>query len=182
MIGGILATVGLGIVPLAGWSVDIACLMIVAVYGLQRAIGKRPGTSYRSFHQIIDPSWIRMRGPSQRLAYLSLAAMEVATIVAGAFLLYHIPFPFLMAPICFALMYLTMDTAPAVYLGRRFTMVEFAYVLASELLRGVMFIGCTGTIKSSGAPSCWLPPGFLTCNGLYIEASAYPCGLIRCRS
>jgi hypothetical protein len=60
--------------------------------------------------------------------------MEVATIVAGACLLYHIPFPFLMAPICFALMYLTMDTAPAVYMRRRFTMVEFAYVFVSQLL------------------------------------------------
>lgn len=62
MIGGILATVGLGIVPLAGCS-PISCGLTVAiVYGLQRAVGKRPGTSYRSFHQIIDSSWIRMRG------------------------------------------------------------------------------------------------------------------------
>jgi hypothetical protein len=61
MIGGILATVGLGIVPLAGGSLDIVFLMAVIVYGFQLSIGKRPGTSYRSFHQIIDPSWIRMQ-------------------------------------------------------------------------------------------------------------------------
>jgi hypothetical protein len=66
---------------------------------------------------------------------IALSAMEVATIVAGGFLLYHIPFPFLMAPICFALMYLTMDTAPAVYMRRHFTVVEFAYVAASQAMR-----------------------------------------------
>ncbi len=78
------------------------CMTPLAVYGLQRWLGiwafDDPG-EYRDFHRWIKGGWF---------------VMEVATIVAGLAALYFFRFPFLTAPIAFALWYMSMDLTPII--------------------------------------------------------------------
>jgi hypothetical protein len=70
------------------------------IYGLQRATGiwafSDPGI-YRDFHIWIKGGWF---------------FMELGTIIAAIITLRFIKFPFLMAPLAFALWYMSMDIVP----------------------------------------------------------------------
>jgi hypothetical protein len=82
--GGLLVTIAVGMTPLAA-------------YGFERLTGLWPEDdpgAYAEFHPWINGSWV---------------GMEVATIIAGLIALRFVRFPFLTAPIAFALWYLSMD-------------------------------------------------------------------------
>lgn len=89
-LGGVLVTVAVATTPLA-------------IYGLQRASGwwtlADPG-SYSGFHEWIKGGWI---------------SMEIGTVLAGAVALWFVRFPFLTAPIAFALWYMSMDLTPLLF-------------------------------------------------------------------
>ena len=79
------------------------CMAPLAVYGLEKWAGFWPQgspSSYRDFHVYVKGSWI---------------VMELVTIVAGAVVLRFIHFPFLTAPIAFALWYMSMDLTPIIF-------------------------------------------------------------------
>ncbi len=73
------------------------CMTPLAVYGIERWTGywpaKDPG-AYRDFHPYINASWIYM---------------EIATVVAGLAAIRLWRFPFLMAPVAYALWFMSMD-------------------------------------------------------------------------
>ncbi len=79
------------------------CMTPLATYGIERALGMwpqgDPGT-YHDYYVWVRGSWI---------------VMEIATIVAGAIALWLRPFSFLVAPIAFALWFMSMDLAPLVF-------------------------------------------------------------------
>jgi len=79
------------------------CMAPLATYGAQRALGLwpqgDPGT-YRDYYVWIKGSWIYM---------------EIATIAAGLVAIRLRRFPFLVAPIAFALWFMSMDLAPIVF-------------------------------------------------------------------
>lgn len=89
-LGGLLVTVAVAMTPLA-------------VYGLQRWGGwwthADPG-SYSGFHEWIKGGWVWM---------------EVGTVLAGLVALTFVRFPFLTAPVAFALWYLSMDLTPVIF-------------------------------------------------------------------
>jgi hypothetical protein len=88
--GGLLITIAVSMAPLL-------------VYGVQDALGwwthADPG-NYRDFYVWIKASWL---------------PMELATVAAGLIALRFYPFPFLVAPIAFALWFLSMDLTPWVF-------------------------------------------------------------------
>ena len=95
-LGGLLVTVAVAMTPLV-------------IYGLQRWGGWWPGTgawtladpgSYAGFHEWIKGGWIWM---------------EFGTVLAGVIALYFVRFPFLTAPIAFALWYMSMDLTPVLF-------------------------------------------------------------------
>lgn len=93
----------------AGLLVTMAVAMTpLTVYGFQRWIGvwgfDDPGV-YKDFHRWIRDGWF---------------AMEVATIAAGVVALRFFRFPFLTAPIAFALWYISMDLTPIIAGGEGF--------------------------------------------------------------
>jgi len=79
------------------------CMTPLAVYGLERIFNmwpvEDPGV-YRGFHEWVRGGWLMM---------------EAATIVAGLSALRYRRFPFLTAPIAFALWYMSMDLTPLVF-------------------------------------------------------------------
>jgi hypothetical protein len=81
------------------------CLTPLGVYGLQRHFGlwafDDPGI-YRDFYRWIRGGWF---------------AMEVATIAVGVAALRYVRFPFLTAPIAFALWFMSMDVTPILFAG-----------------------------------------------------------------
>jgi hypothetical protein len=90
--GGLLYTIAVAMTPLA-------------VYGLERWLGWWPSDdpgAYAGFHVWVKGGWI---------------VMELATVLVGVATLRRVPFPFLTAPIAFALWYLSMDLAPLAYGG-----------------------------------------------------------------
>ena len=75
------------------------CMVPLATYGIERWLGFWPASdpgSYTNFHPLINGSWL---------------IMEAATIVAGAIALRFWRFPFVTAPIAYALWYMSMDLA-----------------------------------------------------------------------
>ena len=94
------------------------CMTPLAVYGLQRGLDiwgfDDPG-EYRSFHRWIEGGWFYM---------------EVATIVTGLLALRFFRFPFLTAPIAFALWYISMDLTPILFEGEDFAWHERQLVSA----------------------------------------------------
>ena len=91
--GGLLVTLAVGMMPLA-------------IYGLERWLGwwptEDPG-DYARFHVWVNGGWL---------------VMELGTVAAGIIALRFVRFPFLTAPIAFALWYLSMDTTPLLF-GRQ---------------------------------------------------------------
>lgn len=81
------------------------CMTPLAVYGFQRWMGiwgfDDPG-EYRSFHRWVKGGWF---------------FMEVATIATGLLALRFFKFPFLTAPVAFALWYMSMDLTPIIFAG-----------------------------------------------------------------
>ena len=79
------------------------CMTPLAIYGLERWTGIWPQGdpgAYQDFHVWIKGSWL---------------LMELGTIAAGLIALKYVRFPFLTAPIAFALWYLSMDLTPLLY-------------------------------------------------------------------
>lgn len=78
------------------------CMVPLATYGIERWLGfwpaRDPG-AYTNFHPLINGSWI---------------IMEITTIVAGLIVLRCWRFPFLTAPIAYALWFMSMDLADLV--------------------------------------------------------------------
>jgi hypothetical protein len=115
--GGLLFTIAVGMVPLA-------------VFGLERWAGFWPADdpgSYTNFHPYIHGSWI---------------IMEIATVLAGLLAIRRWPFPFLTAPIAYALWYLAMDL-PALLLRREpFSWEEkqFATTGFGAVMLGVAYV------------------------------------------
>jgi hypothetical protein len=89
---GIFATLAVALTPLA-------------VYALQHVLGfwvDGPAAQhYRDYHRYIDWRWL---------------LMELATLAAGAVLLWRFRYPFLMMPIAVTLWYMGMDIVPALVL------------------------------------------------------------------
>jgi hypothetical protein len=89
--GGLLIAVAVAMVPLA-------------VYGVQDALGAWPGETpvgtVRDFYIWVRAGWL---------------PMELITIAAALIALYFYPFPFIVSIIAFALWFMSMDLAPAVY-------------------------------------------------------------------
>ena len=87
---GILATLVVALVPLA-------------VYALQHLLGFWPDAAraagYRDYHSVIDWRWI---------------LMELATLAAGAAMLWRFRYAFLVMPVAVTLWYMSMDIAPMV--------------------------------------------------------------------
>jgi hypothetical protein len=76
----------------------VVALVPLAVYGLQAAAGWWvEGSAYRDYHRLIDGRWLMM---------------ELATLAAGAVLLWRYRLPFLMMPVALTLWYLSMDLTP----------------------------------------------------------------------
>jgi len=87
-----------------GLGIAVAVTMApLFVFGIQESLGLwthgEPG-DYRDFFRWIKGSWL---------------PMEVATIVAGLIALAFYRFPFLMAPIAFALWFMSMDLTPWIF-------------------------------------------------------------------
>ena len=89
---GIFATLAIALVPLA-------------VFALQHVLGfwedGLHAQHYRDYHRYIDWRWL---------------VMELATLAAGAVLLWRFRYPFLMMPIAVTLWYMGMDIVPALIL------------------------------------------------------------------
>jgi hypothetical protein len=79
------------------------CLIPLAVYGFQKWTGlwivDEPG-QYRDFFSWVKGGWFMM---------------ETATIIGGAIAFYFYRFPFLTAPIFFALWFMSMDVTPLLF-------------------------------------------------------------------
>jgi len=79
------------------------CMTPLIVYGLERLSGLWPQGDpgvYRDFHIYVKGSWL---------------LMEAATIVAALVTLRFVRFPFLTAPLAFALWYMSMDLTPMLF-------------------------------------------------------------------
>jgi hypothetical protein len=91
------------------------CMAPLATYGAQRALGLWPQGDpgqYRDYYMWIRGSW---------------TYMEIATIAAGLVAIRLRRFPFLVAPIAFALWFMSMDLAPVVF-GRELTYQQREWV------------------------------------------------------
>lgn len=76
------------------------CMTPIAIYDLEHLTGLWPVSdpgSYANFHPKVNGSWI---------------VMEVGTVIAGYIALRFVRFPFLVAPIAYALWFMSMDLTP----------------------------------------------------------------------
>jgi hypothetical protein len=92
------------------------CMTPLAVYGLQDATGMWPQGDpgeYRDYYTHVRGSWI---------------VIEIATIVITTIAIVARPFPFLTAPIAFALWFMSMDLAPLVFGKDELTMGDREWV------------------------------------------------------
>lgn len=95
-VGGLLFTMAVAMTPLI-------------VYGLERGTGFWPAADpgvYRGFHQWIRGGWV---------------LMELGTVLTGLIALAFVRFPFLTAPVAFALWYMSMDLTPLIVGNPMFT-------------------------------------------------------------
>src|SRR5215218_9181215 len=112
--GGLLVTAAVCMTPLAVYSFE----MMTRVW-LQGAPGE-----YQDFYDYIEGGWF---------------PMEVGTVGAGLAALRFFPFPFLTAPIAFALWFMSMDLTPLIY-GRLYYEAQ-GYQLVSLVFGLVVLIG-----------------------------------------
>ena len=102
------------------------CMTPLAVYGLERMTGLWlqgvPG-EYEDFYGYIKGGWF---------------PMEVATVGAGLFALRFFRFPFLTAPVAFALWFMSMDLTPLIY-GRPYHEAQGYQVVS--LVFGLLVLG-----------------------------------------
>jgi hypothetical protein len=102
------------------------CMVPLAVFGIERWTGFWPAGdpgSYTRFHPYIDGSWL---------------IMEAATVTAGLIALRWWRFPFLTAPIAYALWYMSMDL-PELLLGKpSFSWEEKQFI--TTVFGGVMLL------------------------------------------
>ncbi len=101
--GGLLVTLAVGMMPLM-------------IYGLERWLNWWPQAdpgNYENFHPYVDGSWI---------------VMELGTVLAGVVALRFVPFPFLTAPMAFALWFLSMDLTPILFHRPDYTWDERKWV------------------------------------------------------
>lgn len=88
------------LIPAGICAAFVLTLTPLAVYGFQQGMGWWPDdTVYREYHRHIKFLWIYM---------------ELATLLAGAILLFSYRFPFLMMPVAVTLWYMAMDLAELV--------------------------------------------------------------------
>lgn len=77
------------------------CMVPLAIYGLEVYFNvfslDQSGEQYNEFYKWVEGKWIYM---------------ELGTIIAGILALYIYPFPFITAPIFYAIWFLSMDIAP----------------------------------------------------------------------
>jgi len=79
----------------------VVVLTPLAVYGFQEAMGWWvEGRVYRDYHRYIDWRWI---------------FMELATLAAGAIMLWRYRLPFLVMPVAVTLWYMSMDLTPFIF-------------------------------------------------------------------
>ncbi len=101
--GGLLVTLAVGMMPLA-------------IYGIERWCNwwpqEDPG-NYENFHPYVNGSWV---------------FMELGTVLAGIVALRFVRFPFLTAPVAFALWFLSMDLTPIIIRRPEFTWEERKWV------------------------------------------------------
>ncbi len=84
----------------------VVALTPLAVYGLQVALGFwAEGHVYRDYHVYIDWRWL---------------LMELATLAAGAVMLWRYRLPFLVMPVAVTLWYMSMDLVPFLFGGEYF--------------------------------------------------------------
>lgn len=75
------------------------CLVPLAVWALQKALGAWPDTvadSYRDYHRVIHWQWI---------------TLELATLAAAVVMLWRYKLPFMVMPVAVTLWYMSMDVA-----------------------------------------------------------------------
>jgi len=85
-------------IPAGVMAAVVVALTPLAVYGLQVALGFwAEGRVYRHYHIWIDWRWL---------------LMELATLAAGAVMLWRYRLPFLVMPVAVTLWYMSMDLAP----------------------------------------------------------------------
>jgi hypothetical protein len=103
------------------------CMAPLAIYGVEKATGfwpvRDPG-SYTRFHPYINGSWV---------------IMEAGTVLAGLFTLRKWRFPFLTAPIAYALWFASMDV-PEMFYATPLTWDEKKWF---SLVFGLVMIGFT---------------------------------------
>ena len=103
------------------------CMTPLAVYGFETMTGAwlqgAPG-EYRDFYAYIKGGWF---------------PMEVATVVAGLLALRYFRFPFLTAPVAFALWFMSMDLTPVIY-GEHYYEAQ-GYQVASLVFGLVVLVG-----------------------------------------
>jgi hypothetical protein len=79
----------------------VVALVPLALYGLQLALGWwADGRVYRQYHIYIDWRWLMM---------------ELATLAAGALMLWRYRLPFLVMPVAVTLWYMSMDLTPFLF-------------------------------------------------------------------
>jgi len=79
----------------------VVALTPLAVYGLQLALGWwAEGFVYREYHTRVDWRWL---------------LMELATLAAGAIMLWRYRLPFLVMPVAVTLWYMSMDLTPFIF-------------------------------------------------------------------
>lgn len=84
------------------------CIVPLAVYNLQVALGYFPNLNYdyTDYHFLVQWYWY---------------PMEIATLIVGLILLYIYRFPFLVFPIAVTLWYMSMDLVPLIFGMTRYT-------------------------------------------------------------
>lgn len=104
----------------------VVALVPMAVYGLQQVLGLWPeGMHYRDYHVLIDWRWF---------------VMEIATLIAGAALLWRYRLPFAVMPVAVTLWYLSMDLTPLLYQMDDGLLPEFARQKVSMAVGAVMLL------------------------------------------
>jgi hypothetical protein len=112
-------------------------------YGIQNALGwwthQEPG-NYRDFYIWIKASWL---------------PMELATIAAGLLALRFWRFPFLIAPIAFALLFMSMDLVPWVF-GEDWDSWDQRRIVSLWFGLAVLLVAWTVDVRAKGDFAFWL--------------------------